>query len=213
MDRGTALSVLGTVSDRLLSIIRDAHDDFRRGVPVDHQTTLDATVRARYIHNRIGHRALLEFGRTGAPCVQSVDSLQFLMVDAQPQGVALRWKKGNRYSFKTANHDSARQETLQSDGELLFEDDLPLAHILVVYTENEDDPLNPELERIALTRELNGAVEWQQVIWTAAAAPESIRIETGFEQMQLPVRFKVKSKPVQSDASDAEGTEQIKKAE
>ena len=213
MDRSTALSVLGTVPDRLIGIIREAHGDFRRGVPTDHQPTLDATVRARYIHNRIGHRALLEFGRSGTTCVQSVDSLQFLMVDAQPQGVALRWKKGHRYSFKTTNHDSARQETLQSDGELLFQDDLPLAHILIAYTENEDDPLNPELERIALTRERMGAVEWQQVIWTAAAAPESIRIETGFEQMQLPVRFKVKAKPVQADASDGDGTNQIKKAE
>lgn len=211
MDRSTALSVLGEVPDRLIRVICDAHDDFRRGVAPDHQPTLDATLRARYVHNRIGYRASLEFGNSGPTCVQSVDSLKFLMVDAKPQGIALRWKKGHRYTFKTANHDSARQETLQSDGELLFEDDLPLAHILIAYTENEDDPLNPELERIALTRERMGAVEWQQVIWTAAAAPESVRIETGFEQLQLPVRFKVKAKPVQSDAAD--GTEKIKKAE
>lgn len=213
MDRSTALSVLGGVSDQLIGIIRDSHDDFRRGVSQDHQPTLDTTLRALYVHNRIAHRASLTFGNAGPTCVQSADSLKFLMVDGKPQGIALRWKKGHRYSFKTANHPSARQESLQSDGELLFEDDLPLAHILVVYTENEDDPLNPELERIALTRELNGAVVWQQVIWTAAAAPESIRIETGFEQMQLPVRFKVKAKSVQADASDADGTEQIKKAE
>lgn len=213
MDRATALSVTGTPTDNLIGIIRDAYDDFRLGVPVDHQPTLDTTLRALYVHNRIGHRCSLMFGNAGAICVQSEDSLKFLKIDGEPQGIALRWKKGHRYSLKTANHLSARQEALQSNGELLFEDELPLAQLFIVYTENEDDPLNPELERIALTRERNGSVEWQHVLWTAAAAPESIRIETGFEQMQLPVRFKVKAKPVQAAASNADQNEEMKKAE
>lgn len=215
MDRSSALSLMGSLSERLVTLIRKAHSDYRDGVPVDHQATLDSTVRARYVHNRISYWALIEFGITGAVCTKKIDSLQFLLIDRDPQGIALRWKKGDRYTCKSCNHDSGRQDSLQNEGELMFGGMSPLAHLFVVYTENEDDPLAPELERIALTCELRDRVEWQQMLWVAEAAPAPIQIETGFEQLQLPVQFKVKAKPTQA-ASGAEGepvSTQMKKAE
>ena len=213
MDRRAALSLLGPHSQQLITIIRDAHADYRDEVPVEHQVTLDATVRARYVHNRIGHRTLLAFGSTRPIGIQQMDSLQFLCVDGDPQGIALRWKKGHRYTFKSSNHDSERQDILQNDGELLFGMS-PLAHLFVVYTENEENAMSPELERVALTCERQGGVEWQHILWIAEAAPESIRIETGFEQLQLPVRFKVRAKPIQAAIADGEvGPAQTKKAE
>ena len=210
MDRDTARAIYSDVKDRVVEAIKSGHGDFTHAVPLDHQASLDPTARAGYVASRIKHQLKIRFGEAGAVRVAKQNSLNFLVIDAVPQGIMLRWKKGDRYSFKTSNHESGQQDDLQACGEANLFGGQPLAHLFVTYTENTDDPLAITLERVAITSERDNEVEWRDVVYTDEAASGPIKIDENFEQTQLPFVGKVKIKT--KSAATAEGDEGAKEA-
>jgi hypothetical protein len=203
MDRDTALQIHAPNIERYVRIIRDEHEAFTANIQAGYRAKLQSRARACCVFDTIKAAMLINFGEEGAVRLSHADTLDFLFVEANPVCVCLRCKKLRRYSLKSSNHDSDRQDALrESEETTLF--GVQLSHQFIGYTENEEDPLNPLLERIALTCESPDGLRWSKVLWVADSATDAVKIETGYEQTTMDEQFKVKPRK-SAEPKKAEG--------
>jgi hypothetical protein len=208
MSRESAVQVLKPEFPALIEIVRRAHRDFREGVPLDHQATLDAKARAMYVHCRIHYHLLLQYGQNGNNPIRiaTSDSLMWLFVQGDPVNIMLRPKKGDGDTFLTSQTMTERQADLRRGETRLFEG-TELEPLFLVYNERGGNA-DAEITRIGLTSErLAGKtvneIAWSYILWTDSD-DGSMPIGSGFDQPPLypNVRISPKPKPPVGGASE-----------
>jgi hypothetical protein len=211
MSRDHAVQVLRPEFANLIDIVRTGHLDYKTGVPLDHQATLDAIARAKYVHCRIQYHMLLRYGQNGNNPIRiaTSDSLSWLFVEGDPVNIMLRPKKGGRGTFLTRQTMTDRQTELRSGDPYLI-DGMELEPLFLVYTERGGNT-DAELTRIGLTSEQMvgksmAEVVWSYVLWSADEGEGATPIGAGFDQPPLypTVRVSPKAKPPVGGATENE---------
>jgi hypothetical protein len=173
----------------IISVVRDAHNDYLRTTPIDMRSRIDSSARAHTIHRHIMFHMLTRLGESGLVRLKEYRRLKYLFVQGEPLSMAWRVKKVERVGLRSRTYPTMQQNRLLEEGKLLFDDAYP-HHLIVGYTESGDDA-NPEIERIVLTRELHRGIDWWHLLWRADT--QASPIETGYDQPVLP-QYQIKLK-------------------
>jgi hypothetical protein len=214
MNRDTAEGMIRPLKERIVAGILDGYSDVMKGLEPGLLASLSVRTKCNLVFDRIKYRLTLEFGLTGPiRWTQANDNrqLEFLLIDASPEGIALRPKKGDRFDTLTSNYPTDYEKRLRIEQSLPYGDEPP-AHLFVTYTEGGNE-IETEIERILVTCEYRADgqnhMDWWFEIYRSEGG-QSLDFARGYDQPRLP-GFHGKIKPASSAKPvKADGAKKIK---
>jgi hypothetical protein len=190
MDRDTAREIITPLRSKIVTAALTGYDDVMHRLDPGFVSSLKPRTRAGNIWDRIRFQMILAFGMSGSVRWVNADDnpqLEFLLIEGNPEGVALRHKKAHRFNPLTSNYPTDYQRRVRQEQYVMY-GDVPPAHLFMVVTEDENE-IEPQVERILITSEYcsNGKnqIEWWYELYRAEGSG-AIPFGTGFEQPVLP---------------------------
>lgn len=193
MDRATAERIIHPHREKLVATYLAGHADVS-GLPADYLASLEDRSRFGNIRDRIKHHMILNFGAKGPVRWMQMPGnpqLEFLYIEASPEPVVIRVKKGDRFNALTSNSETEYQNELRANQYLSGIGDAPdAAHLFGVYTEDGNE-IGQQIERLLITCEYRSGgkntMDWWFELYRAdGLGTLPIPLASGYEQQQIP---------------------------